>query len=539
MEANGPFGPLFRGSRTEVARRAYQTRFFHRVCGTVLACIVLLALLRSPGTSLMLLAAGGGIVLLLAAGAASRRKGELAPWHTLAIESEYRAGCGDGSFVDYLAREEQVFRELEELLASPPSPDRADAICRFRTGSPADPAGYPTNWNRSFELAPGDGEARCGVLLLHGMSDSPYSLRALGERLRRDGARVLGLRLPGHGTVPAALLELHRNDLTAAARLALGHLGKSVEGRPLFLVGYSAGGALAVDLALDTLEDAALPRISGIALVSPSIGVTPLARLAVWLGRLGRFFGFERLAWVRILPEFDPYKYQSFPINAGHQVYRLAVAMARRLDRLGAAGKLADLPPILAFQSAVDDTVSTPALIQELFARLPRGGHELVLFDINRMGLIESFIAKDPATELAGLLHSLRMPVTLTVLANRDPLSLDVEARRHPAEEGGAETRGTGLAWPPGVHSLSHVALPFSPEDPIYGNAPSPDREGATYQIGNVVLRGERGVLRIPESEQLRLRWNPFYPWLEERVAAFVQCRSHPPRGGGPEGAAD
>ena len=43
-----------------------------------------------------------------------------------------------------------------------------------------------------------------GVLLLHGMSDSPYSLRALGEELHQQGYWVVGLRLPGHGTLPPA-----------------------------------------------------------------------------------------------------------------------------------------------------------------------------------------------------------------------------------------------------------------------------------------------------------------------------------------------
>jgi hypothetical protein len=61
----------------------------------------------------------------------------------------------------------------------------------------------------------------------------------------------------------------------------------------------------------------------------------------------------------------------------------------------------------------------------------------------------------------------------------------------------------------PGVHSLSHVALPFSPDDPVYGNGLSPDHQGAKFQIGNIVLRGEKGVIQISPVDQLRLRWNP------------------------------
>ena len=49
------------------------------------------------------------------------------------------------------------------------------------------------------------------------------------------------------------------------------------------------------------------------------------------------------------------------------------------------------------------------------------------------------------------------------------------------------------------------------------------NEEKAAFQIGNVVLRGEKGVLKISPVDQLRLRWNPFYPWVEERIAGFVK----------------
>jgi alpha-beta hydrolase superfamily lysophospholipase len=507
-----------------------------------LATILFLALavasvIRSPLSSALLLVAVGGLLVVFLGMAASKRRGEIAPWHTLELEEEFRAGCGDGSFAAYLEREERLFAELREKLALVSASARADAICRFRRGSPSDPEGYATNWNRSFELAPPPGEARCGVLLLHGMSDSPYSLRAVGQRLRNEGAHVVGLRLPGHGTAPSGLLSVHRRDLAAAARLALDHLRTVLGDRPLLLVGYSTGGALAIELALDALEDGARPAIDGIVLLSPSIGVSPLAKLAVWQGRAGRWLGFEKLAWTRVLPEYDPYKYQSFAVNAGHQVHRLTEEIGRRLDRLGAGGDLGRFPAILAFQSAVDDTVSTSALIRGLFSKLPCERHELVLFDVNRIGLIESLIAKDPREALTELVLSSATPFALTVLANRDPHSLALEERRYFRAGGGVERSDPGLSWPSGVYSLSHVALPFPPDDPLYGNVPGPDCEGASFQIGNLVLRGERGTLRIPATEQVRLRWNPFYGWLEDRLAAFVAGRCQAPHDQETEGA--
>ncbi len=123
-----------------------------------------------------------------------------------------------------------------------------------------------------------------------------------------------------------------------------------------------------------------LPEVAGLALISPAIGVTPLAALAVWQARIGHLLGLDKLAWSDIRPEYDPYKYGSFAVNAGDQVYRLTVEVQSRLAALAAAGRLDRVPPIIAFQSMVDATVSTRALIQGLFARLHHGRHELVLF---------------------------------------------------------------------------------------------------------------------------------------------------------------
>jgi len=132
---------------------------------------------------------------------------------------------------------------------------------RYTRDSLADPGVWVRNWNRSFEFSL-DAPA-VGVLLLHGMSDSPYSLRTLGEALRDAGAHVLGLRLPGHGTLPSGLVSVREEDMRAAVVLAMGHLAEQVGKRPLFIVGYSNGAALGVLYAIDSLEDATLPRWPG------------------------------------------------------------------------------------------------------------------------------------------------------------------------------------------------------------------------------------------------------------------------------------
>ena len=77
------------------------------------------------------------------------------------------------------------------------------------------------------------------------------------------------------------------------------------------------------------------------------------------------------------------------------------------------------------------------------------------------------------------------------------------------------------MKWPREVYSLSHVALPFAGNDPLNGGddpEPSPG-----IRLGDLALRGERGVLRISGTEMLRLRWNPFYSDLEDRLSQWVR----------------
>ena len=173
-------------------------------------------------------------------------------------------------------------------------------------------------------------------MLLHGLSDSPYSLHSIAGLLSRQGLNVLTIRLPGHGTAPSGLLRSDHLDWMAAVRLGMRHLAENLdEGQPLFIVGYSTGASLALEYAAARLLGEDLPPASGLILLSPAIGVSPLAAFAVWQSRLAALPGLHKLAWTDILPEYDPYKYNSFTANAGDQVYRLTRRVAAQMDALG------------------------------------------------------------------------------------------------------------------------------------------------------------------------------------------------------------
>ncbi len=445
----------------------------------------------------------------------------LESWHTEELKAEFTAQRTDEvrTFDDYRQLEDRLFAELDEKVYEPTGTGSEYALVRYSAGSAADPRRRNPNWNRSFELLAEQPVG--GVLLLHGMSDSPYSLRTLGEALKQSGYSVLGLRLPGHGTAPSGLKYVSWQDMAAAVRLAMKHLASRMGNKPIHMVGYSTGAPLAVNFALNALEGGVLPTPASLVLISPAVGIHPVAALANWKARLAPLPGLEGLAWLEIQPEFDPYKYNSFATNAGGQVHNLTRSVARRIVTRAQSKPTNILPPTLVFKSTVDATVSTGALVDRLLAHLGPHRHELVLFDINRFAVKSKLLVADPGPLTARLMTDATLPFAVTFVTNESPESTAVIARLKPPFS--AETvsgEPLDLNWPQGVISLSHVALPFPPDDPLYGQRP-PGNEDVLF-LGQMAIQGERGLLQFPSDWLMRLRHNPFYAFLEKRALEWI-----------------
>jgi esterase/lipase len=424
----------------------------------------------------------------------------LETWHTEKLTAEFTADMADEirTFADYRKLENRLFVQLEKEVYARTQTGPEYALVRYSTGSAADPQRSEPNWNRSFEL-PAKTVAG-GVLLLHGMSDSPYSLRALGETLNQHDYWVIGLRLPGHGTAPSGLTSISLQDMAVAVRLGMEHLASKVGQKPIHIAGYSTGAPLAIDFALKALEGNGSPGLS----LLPGLG---------------------RLAWLSVLPEFDPYKYNSFATNAAEQVHGLTRSVARRLAARARSAPGQILPPTLVFKSTVDATVSTDAVVDRLLKHLKPQRHELVLFDINRFAAKSTLLISDSAPLTTRLMADKSLPFVVTLVTNENPESTVVVARRKPpfsAEP--SKTEPLNLAWPRGVISLSHVALPFPPDDPLYGQTP-PGKEDVIF-LGQMAIQGERGLLKIPSDFLIRLRYNPFYAFLETRVLEWLDGAS-------------
>src|SRR5262249_14489473 len=156
----------------------------------------------------------------------------------------------------------------------------------------------------------------------------------IAERYRAHGFVAIAIRLPGHGTVPAGLTDATWEDWAAAARVAVREaVRRAGPSRPLHVIGYSNGGALALKSALASPDDASLPRPARVVLISPMIGVTRFARFAGVAGWPAVLPAFARAAWLGVEPEFNPFKYNSFPVQAARQTVRLTDALHRQIER--------------------------------------------------------------------------------------------------------------------------------------------------------------------------------------------------------------
>ena len=446
----------------------------------------------------------------------SQRGPPLEPWHTFVPHEMSAEQIRDSDWTHYVAAEQRLFDEVRVNVTEKLGLESRTAANRYFSGSPVYPGHFAQDWNRSYIIEPA-GAPVGAVVLLHGLTDSPYSLRHVARRYAQDGYVAVAIRLPGHGTVPSGLTEVEWEQWSEATRLAVREAKRRAgAATPLHVIGFSNGGALAMKYALDALGDKNLARPDRIVLISPMIGITSLARFAGVFGWPAVFPAFAKAAWLGIVPEFNPFKYNSFPVNGARQSSLVARALQQRINQYAREGRLGELAPVLTFQSVVDFTVSTRAIVNALYANLPANGSELVLFDINRSAQFGPLLRSSVDNMLGRLLPDPPRTFKTTIIANAGPGQPAMVERVTPAGATAEQTRTLGLTYPPDVFSLSHLALPFPMNDPLYGLKPESNEYGAN--LGAMATRGERGTLIVSMDSLIRMSANPFFSYMMGRI---------------------
>lgn len=206
--------------------------------------------------------------------------------------------------------------------------------------------------NSPFELRPNgllaNQKTKYGILLLHGLFDSAFCLRDIGQYLFEKNCLVRSILLPGHGSIPGDLLSVQLEEWIKAMRFGIESLKNEVD--KIIAIGFSTGGGLAL---LDAL---AHQDINGLILFAPAIQIkTPFSAIINGYKLLNRHF--PKLAWFHIDKDEDYARYESFTVNAAHQVYLLTKKIKQLLKQKNCA------IPVMTIATDADEVVSTNAII--------------------------------------------------------------------------------------------------------------------------------------------------------------------------------
>ncbi len=182
---------------------------------------------------------------------------------------------------------------------------------------------------------------RIGVLLSHGFTGSPASMKPWGEYLAAQGYAVSVPRLPGHGTTWKEMNKTTWADWSEEIEQAFEALSNQVD--HVFVCGLSMGGGLALRLAADHPD-----RVAGLVLVNPAVGsdrkdvkLLPVLKHVI--------VSMPGIANDIKKPGVQEHGYTKTPLRAADSMFKGYKALRGELGRITC--------PVLLFRSAEDHVV--------------------------------------------------------------------------------------------------------------------------------------------------------------------------------------
>jgi len=280
----------------------------------------------------------------------------------------------DESFSHYLVRAKAYLNENKEWLNDGDKPRELAAVT-------------------PFELLPDPKQCErkksVGILLSHGLSDSPFSMRDPASALQKACYHVRVILLPGHGTKSEDLLNVSRDDWRATFRNAADQFRKDVD--VLYVGGFSTGGALAAEYAWQHADS-----VAGAVLFSPVFKVnSSIDWLAPWLALVKD--------WLDNNPSDDFAKYASIPLPAIAEVYKLSKEV-----RYLILENPKTLPVFIALSE--DDQTVDSSVTEKVFKQGMVGPKsQMVMYSKNQMSAntdrIKVYNTNWPESNILGLSH--------------------------------------------------------------------------------------------------------------------------------------
>lgn len=327
--------------------------------------------------------------------------------------------------------------------------------------------------NSPFELYPPqpiqqNGRLKYGVLLIHGLLDSPFSMRDIAEQLQAKGILCRAVLLPGHGTQPEDLLHVSHQDWTATVRYGIASLQQEVE--QVYLIGYSTGAALSIQEALID------KNINGIIVIAPAVKLKAPVNLVVAWHKLMKRYN-KKHEWLYQTKEENDVKYSSICFNAIAQVKHL-IKKVRKLRK-----KHSLHCPMLMVTSQDDETISSQSAVT-FFSRCKDPRHRLLLYTTQESVYTDNRIVIRPS--------------------------------QHPELH---------------IENLSHIGITFSPSNAYYGqqgaypHASLLANKGCVYGAYNQIQIDWYSLLwkcRLLRDKKQELTYNPDFEFMVEMVGGFI-----------------
>ena len=213
--------------------------------------------------------------------------------------------------------------------------------------------GAPEGWMRDWAATGSGKNATIGVLLVHGFTGSPASMRPWGEFLHSKGYTVRVPLLPGHGTEPEQLNKVKWQEWPAKVEFELSELRKNCD--HIFLVGLSMGGGTVLNVAASHNE-----TLRGLILVNPMIHVKGVpVELAFFLSRLQKMRTSVGDDIKR--PGVTEWGYDALPTRGVYQLLKMLRITRRNLKNVTV--------PVQLFHSVEDHTLpvtNTEIILDEI-----------------------------------------------------------------------------------------------------------------------------------------------------------------------------
>lgn len=326
-------------------------------------------------------------------------------------------------------------------------------------------------WNAPREWRPA-GRATRGVLLVHGLGDSPWSFHDIGEQLAAQGFLARTVLLPGHASRPEDMLDVRLEDWNQIVAEQLQSLGRDVD--QVYLGGFSTGANLALHQAY------VHPEVAGVLLFSPAFqSDSAYDWLTPWITGIRPWL----LKPDGSRPTQNAVRYLTVPTNGFAQFYR-----SSRQVRQSLAAAPYDKPTFMVVAQH-DSVLDTTAVLEQFMSRFTHPDSRLIWY-----GAAPPQAQDDPR-----------------VLVRPDRLP----------------------DWR--ISQFSHMGLLFSPQNPLYGrqgtlricwNGQADATRGACADEDSLWF-SDWGYQEAGKVHA-RLTFNPYFDWQAEVMAKVLAAQPTP-----------